>query len=76
MGQRREAFGRSWPSLGLAESCRTISRMFNLADGGPTRITLMTGKDTVRWRALAKDGATLPAAQATVQPANLTFDPG
>ena len=51
-------------------------RMFNLADGGPTRITLMTGKDTVRWRAVAKDGATLAAAQATIRPANLTFDPG
>jgi FtsP/CotA-like multicopper oxidase with cupredoxin domain len=45
-------------------------RLFNLADGGPTVVALMAGKQPVSWRAVAKDGATLPASQATMRPAN------
>jgi FtsP/CotA-like multicopper oxidase with cupredoxin domain len=51
-------------------------RLFNLADGGPTAIALLSGKDPVQWRAVAKDGAALPPSQATIQPAKLMFDPG
>jgi len=51
-------------------------RLFNLADGGPTVVSLQSGKDPVSWRAVAKDGAQLPASQAVVRPATLMFDPG
>jgi manganese oxidase len=51
-------------------------RLINLADGGPVLVTLMNGKTPVMWRAVAKDGATLPASQATARPATLVFDPG
>jgi FtsP/CotA-like multicopper oxidase with cupredoxin domain len=51
-------------------------RLINLADGGPTLVSLARGKDPVTWRAVAKDGAALPASQATSRPATLMFDPG
>src|SRR5262249_6166975 len=51
-------------------------RLFNLADGGPTVVSLTSGKDTVQWRAVAKDGAALPVALATSRPAALMFEPG
>ena len=51
-------------------------RLFNLADGGPTIVSLLSGKDPVSWRAVAKDGAQLPASQAIVRPATLMFEPG
>jgi FtsP/CotA-like multicopper oxidase with cupredoxin domain len=51
-------------------------RMINLADNGPIVISLLKGKDTVTWRGIAKDGATLPPSQATVGPAKLIFEPG
>ncbi|MEP6493159.1 MAG: multicopper oxidase domain-containing protein [bacterium] len=51
-------------------------RLINLADGGPVTFSLSAGKQPVTWRAVAKDGAALPAVQATMRPAKLTFDPG
>jgi FtsP/CotA-like multicopper oxidase with cupredoxin domain len=51
-------------------------RMINLADNGPIVISLLKGKDTITWKAIAKDGATLPPLQTTVGPAKLIFEPG
>ncbi|MGH9883948.1 MAG: multicopper oxidase domain-containing protein [bacterium] len=51
-------------------------RLFNLADGGPTQISITSGKDTMSWRAVAKDGYPLQASQAVARPAKLTFEPG
>jgi FtsP/CotA-like multicopper oxidase with cupredoxin domain len=51
-------------------------RLINLADGGPVLVSLLSGKNPVMWRAVAKDGAALPASQATSRPAALMFDPG
>jgi FtsP/CotA-like multicopper oxidase with cupredoxin domain len=51
-------------------------RLFNLADGGPTVVSLLAGKEPVAWRAVAKDGAALPASQAISRPARLVFEPG
>jgi FtsP/CotA-like multicopper oxidase with cupredoxin domain len=51
-------------------------RLIDLADGGPVIVSLMRGKEPVTWRAIAKDGAALPASQATSRPATLMFDAG
>jgi len=51
-------------------------RMINLADNGPIGISLVKGKDTLTWRALAKDGAALPPSLATTGPAKVVFEPG
>lgn len=40
------------------------------------RITLRAGARTVEWRAIAKDGADLPASAATQRPAELLLFPG
>ncbi|HET7459027.1 MAG TPA: multicopper oxidase domain-containing protein [Gemmatimonadaceae bacterium] len=52
-------------------------RMINISDGTPT-LFVLAGADgkPVRWRAIAKDGADLPAHQATERPAVLMTDPG
>ena len=41
-----------------------------------TVVSLMDGKKPIEWKAVAKDGATLPASQVRMRPATLTFDPG
>jgi FtsP/CotA-like multicopper oxidase with cupredoxin domain len=51
-------------------------RMIDITGDVNTDITLANGKTPVQWRAMAKDGATLPASQATMGPATLHFDPG
>ena len=39
-------------------------------------LALLDHGNPARWRVVAKDGADLPATQATVRPAQLTFAPG
>lgn len=51
-------------------------RMIDITGDVNTDVTLANGKTPVQWRAIAKDGATLPASQATMGPATLHFDPG
>jgi manganese oxidase len=51
-------------------------RFLNLSDDFPTMITLGEGQRPTTWRAVAKDGADLPASQAVDRPAVLVFDPG
>lgn len=42
----------------------------------PAVVSLQNGKTPIQWKAIAKDGATLPASQAVMRPAKLVFDPG
>jgi FtsP/CotA-like multicopper oxidase with cupredoxin domain len=51
-------------------------RFLNLSDDFPTIVMLNESDHPSMWRAVAKDGADLPANQATVRPAVLVFDPG
>ena len=51
-------------------------RLINMTGDVNTLVSLREGDTPVQWRALAKDGATLPANQATMRPARLFFDPG
>jgi len=51
-------------------------RLLNMTGDVNTIVTLQDGDKLVEWRMLAKDGATLPAHQATTRPAHLFFDPG
>ncbi|HTJ22757.1 MAG TPA: multicopper oxidase domain-containing protein [Gemmatimonadaceae bacterium] len=51
-------------------------RIINISDDFPTRFGLMSGDQPATWRAVAKDGADLPASQATVRPAAFISDPG
>ena len=51
-------------------------RLFNLAGDTPTLVTLTAGDTPVTWKAVAKDGYTLPPAQVRTMPAKLVFDPG
>jgi hypothetical protein len=50
--------------------------LINLADHGPVFVSLSRGTEPVMWKAVAKDGATLPPSQATSRRASLLFDAG
>ena len=51
-------------------------RLLNMTGDVNTIVALLDGQTPVEWRLLAKDGATVPAHQATTRPATLFFDPG
>jgi FtsP/CotA-like multicopper oxidase with cupredoxin domain len=51
-------------------------RVINISDDLPTLLGLFDGERPATWRAIAKDGADLPASQATAGPAVLLTDPG
>jgi FtsP/CotA-like multicopper oxidase with cupredoxin domain len=51
-------------------------RLINIRGDYAAMVALLDGTQPVEWRMVAKDGADLPAAQATVQPARLVFSPG
>jgi FtsP/CotA-like multicopper oxidase with cupredoxin domain len=51
-------------------------RMIDITDDLSTLVSIRDGDTPVQWRVVAKDGATLPASQATARPAALSFDPG
>lgn len=57
---------------GRAHRLRLVG--IGLVRGG--RYALTQGKDTVQWRAIAKDGADLPASQATVRQASVRLQAG
>jgi FtsP/CotA-like multicopper oxidase with cupredoxin domain len=42
----------------------------------PIQFALTDGKKPIQWRALARDGMTLPASQATMRSAQMVIDPG
>ncbi len=60
----------------LKAGTRYRFRLINISDDGPLLVSLNDGKALAQWRAVAKDGATLPAGQATNRAAKLLFDPG
>lgn len=60
----------------LKAGTRYRFRLFNLAGDFPTMVSLNQGDKPVEWRAVAKDGYPLSAAQAVSKPAFLVFDPG
>lgn len=51
-------------------------RLINIRGDGPLAFSLHHGDSLLTWRAVAKDGADLPASQATDRPAKLDFEPG
>jgi FtsP/CotA-like multicopper oxidase with cupredoxin domain len=51
-------------------------RFIGITPVSSSSIRLLAGGHPVKWRALAKDGADLPAALATQRPAELTISPG
>jgi manganese oxidase len=51
-------------------------RVVGITGDLPETVALLEGEKPVNWRAVAKDGADLPASQATMRPAQLLFDPG
>jgi len=51
-------------------------RVINIKTDFPEKLALLDGDEPVEWRLVAKDGADLPASQATMRPADLTFAPG
>jgi FtsP/CotA-like multicopper oxidase with cupredoxin domain len=51
-------------------------RLINMTGDITTLVSLADGGKPVQWRAVAKDGAALPAVQATSRPASFAFDPG
>ena len=51
-------------------------RFVNIGAAPFVRIALKRDSSVVQWRAVAKDGADLPAAQATVRPARLMMNVG
>lgn len=51
-------------------------RLINMTGDVDTQVALLQDGTPHLWRLVAKDGATVPAVQATYRPARLTFDPG
>jgi hypothetical protein len=62
--------------LDLKAGTRYRFRLFNLAGDLPMMVSLKQGDTPIEWRAVAKDGYPLGAAQAVLKPAMLLFDPG
>jgi hypothetical protein len=62
--------------MDLKAGTRYRFRLFNLAGDFPTQVSLTRDTMPIQWRAVAKDGYPLPAAQAVTKPAVLMFDPG
>jgi FtsP/CotA-like multicopper oxidase with cupredoxin domain len=63
-------------SFDLRAGTKYRFRLINITSDVNTLVRLLDGDKPVMWRALAKDGATLPPWQATARPAVLFFDPG
>ena len=69
--------GRERPdTMNLRAGVTYRFRVINISDGTPTIFKLLNDDKPMMWRAVAKDGADLPASQATGRPAVLVSDPG
>ena len=69
--------GKQQPAeMQLKAGTRYRFRLLNLAGDGPMVVGMNAGGKPVMWKAVAKDGYTLPPSQATERPAILMFDPG
>ena len=69
--------GKTQPeAMNLTAGKRYRFRVINISDDGPLALSLNAGGKPAQWRAVARDGATLPERQATFRPAMLISDPG
>jgi manganese oxidase len=68
--------GSSTPVLHLQATKRYRIRLINISPNVPLTLSVLADSMPVHWRAIAKDGADLPAAQAVVLPAKLTIGVG
>jgi hypothetical protein len=69
--------GRKEPApLVLAAGRENRMRLININADHRVRFTLLRGDSTIPWRALAKDGADLPAHRAVPVPGTLLTGPG
>ena len=64
------------PVMELQAHRRYRIRLINIAATLPLRFSLLADTVPVKWRAVAKDGADLPAAQAVMRPARLMIGVG
>lgn len=64
------------PPLDLQAGRHYRFRLVNIRGDATTLFSLQRGDSVLTWRAVAKDGADLPASQATNRPATLLFAPG
>jgi FtsP/CotA-like multicopper oxidase with cupredoxin domain len=69
--------GKAQPEpMNLSAGKRYRFRIINISDDGPLMVSLNAADRPAQWRQVARDGATLPARQATFRPAVLLSDPG
>ncbi len=64
------------PPLDLQAGRHYRFRLVNIRGDSPLQFSMQHGDSLLTWRAVAKDGADLPAGQATDRPATLFFAPG
>ena len=64
------------PPLDLQAGRHYRFRLANIRGDAPLQFSIQRGDSLLTWRAVAKDGADLPASQATDRPATLFFAPG
>jgi FtsP/CotA-like multicopper oxidase with cupredoxin domain len=64
------------PPMELRAGTTYRFRLVNITGDVNTIVSLLDGETPVSWRAVAKDGATLPPSQRVVRAATLFFDPG
>ncbi len=65
------------PAMELRAGTKYRLRLINIAPDFPyLKVALLNGETPVRWRALGKDGAALPAAQAVLKLAELSISVG
>jgi FtsP/CotA-like multicopper oxidase with cupredoxin domain len=51
-------------------------RVIGITGDAPIELKFLNGTTPIEWRAIARDGMTLPPAQATTRAAAMLFDPG
>ena len=51
-------------------------RVIGITGDSPIEFKFLNGDQPIEWRAVARDGMTLPPSQATLRPAAMVFDPG
>ena len=64
------------PPLDLQAGRHYRFRLANIRGDAPLQFSIQRGDSLLTWRAVAKDGADLPASQSTDRPATLLFAPG
>lgn len=68
--------GSSTPEIELVAGRRHRIRVININPNIPLMLVVLADSVPVRWRAIAKDGADLPAVQARPQPARVRLGVG